>query len=190
MKIQLKRSNVLEGGSAKEPTAQQMEYGELAVNYNASDPTIFIKDSGNNIIRLTGEGAAGAPTVGEGTITITANGETVGTFNVNQEGDTEIVLPDSATVNPPSIDPPTGENQNGDLWVDTSECPPVLKVWSDCEGTGQWYELSASAPKPIEPTPGDGNNGITPTPPGTGTEIDPYVLTAKTVNFGRCGADR
>ena len=53
MKIQLKRSNVLEGGSAKAPTAAQMEYGELAVNYNSSDPVIFIKDSSNGIIRLT-----------------------------------------------------------------------------------------------------------------------------------------
>lgn len=43
MKIQLKRSNVLEGSpaAAKEPTAGQMEYGELAVNYNTDDPAIF-----------------------------------------------------------------------------------------------------------------------------------------------------
>jgi hypothetical protein len=53
VKIQLKRSNVLEGGAAKEPTAEQMEYGELAVNYNTSDPVLFIKDSSNQIIRLT-----------------------------------------------------------------------------------------------------------------------------------------
>ncbi len=53
MKIQLKRSNVLESGKAKAPTSTQMEYGELAVNYNTSDPVIFIKDSDNGIIRLT-----------------------------------------------------------------------------------------------------------------------------------------
>ena len=53
MKIQLKRSNVLSGGVAKEPTAPQMEYGELAVNYNATDPVLFIKDSADQIIRLT-----------------------------------------------------------------------------------------------------------------------------------------
>ena len=53
MKIQLKRSNVLESGKAKAPTSTQMEYGELAVNYNTSDPVIFIKDSDNSIIRLT-----------------------------------------------------------------------------------------------------------------------------------------
>ena len=53
MKIQLKRSNVLESGKAKEPTAAQMEFGELAVNYNTTDPVIFIKDSTDKIIRLT-----------------------------------------------------------------------------------------------------------------------------------------
>ena len=52
MKIQLKRSNVLDGGKAKTPTPGQMEYGELAVNYNSTDPTIFIKDSSNNIVNL------------------------------------------------------------------------------------------------------------------------------------------
>ena len=54
MKIQLKRSNVLTGGFAKEPTAQQLEYGELAVNYNTDDPAIFLKDSNNNVIRISG----------------------------------------------------------------------------------------------------------------------------------------
>ncbi len=54
MKIQLKRSNVLENNAAKEPTAAQMEYGELAVNYNTDDPAIFLKDSNDNIIRISG----------------------------------------------------------------------------------------------------------------------------------------
>jgi len=56
MKIQLKRSNVLDGGAAKEPTAAQMEFGELAVNYNTADPAIFLKDEAGNIIRVAGIG--------------------------------------------------------------------------------------------------------------------------------------
>ena len=56
MKLQLKRSNVLETGAAKEPSASQLEYGELAVNYNVSDPAIFLKDSNNNVIRISGIG--------------------------------------------------------------------------------------------------------------------------------------
>jgi hypothetical protein len=57
MKIQLKRSNVLDGGAAKAPTAEQMEYGELALNYSATDPSIFIKNSSNAVIKIAGEGA-------------------------------------------------------------------------------------------------------------------------------------
>ena len=56
MKLQLKRSNVLESGAAKEPTASQLEYGELAINYNTDDPAIFLKDSSNNVIRISGVG--------------------------------------------------------------------------------------------------------------------------------------
>ena len=47
MKIQLKRSNQLDGSKAKEPISDQMEYGELAVNYNNQDPAIFLKDNLN-----------------------------------------------------------------------------------------------------------------------------------------------
>ena len=54
MKIQLKRSNVLNGDVAKEPTPGQMEYGELAVNYNSTDPAVFLKNSDNTIVRVTG----------------------------------------------------------------------------------------------------------------------------------------
>ena len=62
MKLQLKRSNVLEGGFAKQPTTAQMEYGELAVNYNADDSCIFIKNSNNQIIRISN---AGIPVPGD-----------------------------------------------------------------------------------------------------------------------------
>ena len=60
MKLQLKRSNVIELGAAKEPTPEQMEYGELAVNYNGEDPAVFIKDSNDQIIRIAGSGNIGA----------------------------------------------------------------------------------------------------------------------------------
>ena len=57
MKIQLKRSSVLDNGAAKQPLADQLEYGELAVNYNATDPTIFIKSSDNAIVQIAGANA-------------------------------------------------------------------------------------------------------------------------------------
>ena len=59
MKLQLKRSNVVTDGLAKEPTVAQLDYGELAVNYNNGDPVIFMKDSNNAVIRIAGAGAPG-----------------------------------------------------------------------------------------------------------------------------------
>ena len=55
MKIQLKHSNVLDSSSAKEPTAPNMLDGEIAVNFNAADPAIFIKNSNGNIVRIAGK---------------------------------------------------------------------------------------------------------------------------------------
>ena len=39
------------------PLADQLEYGELAVNYAAADPTIFIKNSTNEVIAIAGANA-------------------------------------------------------------------------------------------------------------------------------------
>lgn len=91
MKIQLKRSNVLENGSAKEPTAAQMEYGEIAVNYNAADPVLFIKDSADGIIRVSNLG----PEANDGAININAGDGLVATgdnASANQLDDTTRTL--------------------------------------------------------------------------------------------------
>lgn len=49
-----KRSNVvLEDGSPKIPTADQLNYGELAINYNAGKETISFKNSNNEIVALS-----------------------------------------------------------------------------------------------------------------------------------------
>ncbi len=50
MKLVIKNSAVLENGAAKPVTVAQMEFGEIALNYNTVDPTIFFKDS-TNVIR-------------------------------------------------------------------------------------------------------------------------------------------
>ena len=55
MKIQLKHSNVLDSGAAKQPTTPNMLDGEIAVNFNASDPAIFLKNSDGNIVRIAGK---------------------------------------------------------------------------------------------------------------------------------------
>lgn len=38
-----------------EPSVNEMEYGEIAVNYNATDPRLLIKDSANKIIGFPSE---------------------------------------------------------------------------------------------------------------------------------------
>lgn len=38
--------------SGKTPTASQLEYGELAVNYNSDSPFISLKDSDDNIVKI------------------------------------------------------------------------------------------------------------------------------------------
>ncbi len=53
MKLQLKRSSTLVSGSAKPPLPSQLDFGELAINFNTSDPKIFFKDSSGAVVGLT-----------------------------------------------------------------------------------------------------------------------------------------
>ena len=73
MKLQLKRSSALENGAAKPPLANQLAYGELAINYNAVRPKVFLKDSSNTIVGLTDDylELAGGTMTGD----ITLNGD-------------------------------------------------------------------------------------------------------------------
>ena len=74
MKIQLRRSNQLESGRAKEPTLEFMEYGEIAVNYNSEDPAIFIKTTdgadGDAIVRIADTSGTDTPEVPDATETV------------------------------------------------------------------------------------------------------------------------
>lgn len=46
--VKLKRSAEF----GKTPTAEQLDYGEVALNYNAEEPFLSIKDSNNNIQKI------------------------------------------------------------------------------------------------------------------------------------------
>jgi hypothetical protein len=50
IKVQHKRSAV----KGKEPLPGDLEFGEIAINYEATDPCIYIKDSANAIRRVGG----------------------------------------------------------------------------------------------------------------------------------------
>ena len=58
--IQLKRSSALnaEGNGPKLPTVEQLEYGEIAINYAVGHETISLKNSDNEIvpIKINGDG--------------------------------------------------------------------------------------------------------------------------------------
>ena len=42
----------LHSSSVKIPTAEQLNYGEIAVQYASAEPCFYIKDSGDNIIKF------------------------------------------------------------------------------------------------------------------------------------------
>ena len=93
MKFQLKRSDQLtQGGTALTPDGQYLEFGEIAINYNATDPAIFFKDTQNNVIRISGVGAQ----IGSGDITLTAGSgisiSTPNSFNLQDSYDTNITI--------------------------------------------------------------------------------------------------
>lgn len=160
MKIQLKRSNVLTNGAAKEPTADQMEYGELAVNYNETDPVIFIKDDSNNIIRLTNsipinDGQINVEVVGNGGLLVTGDNatanqatDTTRTLSVDTAWltnfiNTSVVFPVSVTTdeNPPA------SPEDGALWWDSTADVERLFVYVDeGDGNAQWYDASPQFP--------------------------------------------
>lgn len=120
MKIQFKRSNQLDGTDPKAPLAEQLEYGEIAVNYNADDSVIFLKDSNNAVIRIAGSGK-------------------INEFSGNYSDlENKPLVVSSVSPSSPAAN---------DLWLDFGACPPELKVWSDCEDSGnfQWLAIGGAA---------------------------------------------
>jgi len=171
MKLQLKRSNVLEGGFAKQPTVAQMEYGELAVNYNADDACIFIKDSNNNIIRISN---AGIPIPGEdnpqsGTLddryVMLAGSTMTGPLILNadptddlgsatkQYVDNEIEAIDIPVA--PKTDPSPPDNPvTGQLWWNTND--GRLYIYYTDIDSSQWVPATPETETEIEVNPDGG----------------------------------
>ena len=169
MKIQLKRSNVLDGGAAKAPTPEQMEYGELAVNYAATDPTIFLKNSDNTIISFY-PSVKGQYVEADGGTTITGNinNTSTGYFQVSSGTEAQRVSPAAdgmirynsdfkqyegysdtgwaplggggATI---SQTVPTTNVFDGDLWWDSDD--GRLYIYYTDADSSQWVDASPDA---------------------------------------------
>ena len=54
-KILLKRSSALSGGTAKQPTPQDIDSGELAMNYADGYESLFIKNSNGEIVKFSSD---------------------------------------------------------------------------------------------------------------------------------------
>ena len=80
-------------------------------------------------------------------------------FLVNQGGDTKKIKYETLlTYLNENLDHPITigsteptDPENGDLWVDTSECPPELKLYRGCDGEG-WIGIEGT-PKGVIDTP-------------------------------------
>lgn len=113
MKLQLKRSlkTLTDNITAQAPTVDQMEYGELAINYATTDATIFLKDSNNVIQKLQVSAVPDVPA-----------GETLDDRYVSLSGSTltgNLTAPSFiGGVARTSIGAPT-TGQNGELWWNT-----------------------------------------------------------------------
>ncbi len=202
MKLQLKRSSVLEGGFAKEPTTAQMEYGELAVNYNLDDPCIFIKDSANNIIRISN---AGIPIPGDinlqpGTLDdrylMLAGGTMTGPISLNTNNPTAdleavskkyvddsivaIDIPAAPETQPtPPVDPDTGQ-----LWWNTND--GRLYIWYEDIDSNQWVPATPETETEINADP---NGGIQNSENGFGIKIRAGYGLAVSANGLQIGDD-
>lgn len=49
------KSNVVENGQPSSPSANRIEYGELAVNYSEGKETIFLKNDNNEIVSFSND---------------------------------------------------------------------------------------------------------------------------------------
>ncbi len=90
MKLQLKRSVSLDGAAAKAPTASQLGYGELAINYNTvAGPVIFTKNSSNEVIEILPK--LSSLIVTNPSIAQTINGKLMSDATVDGDGGTVLV---------------------------------------------------------------------------------------------------
>jgi hypothetical protein len=123
------------------PTPAQLDEGQIAVNFNAADPFLTIKDSAGAVRRITGVSrSTSAPTTpSAGWLWLDTTRPASPTLKI-YDGTNWLVAGSSgapaSTTHPPAP-------AKGDLWVDTSGTgSPVLKVYS---GTG-WATVDSVVP--------------------------------------------
>lgn len=136
MKIQLKRSDTLTNGSAQPPSVDQMEFGELAVNFAASDPTLFYKDN-LNVIRDVKLGIF--PDLSNNSLQSgTLDDRYVSAFGSTVQGN--LIAPNFiGGVTRISATPPTATGP-GELWYNTAD--GRIYIYFQDADSAQWVDAS------------------------------------------------
>ena len=137
MKIQLNRSEVLENGFAKAPTAAQLSYGELAINYDDGDPTLFYKDNSDTIrsIKLAIQPDLTVSANQSGTLDDRYLKLSGGTLTGDLTGTNFIGGVSRISSSPPT---PTGD---GELWFNTDDGRLYI-YYTDGNGDSQWVDAA------------------------------------------------
>ena len=187
MKLQLKRSAVLDSGSAKEPTAAQVEYGELCVNYNEGDPALFIKNSLDQIIRIAGAGAVGdGETPGGPVLPDTGNKPGDVFFNTTNNSlyywNGSEWVPIASQENAADIYVGTFDEVDAAIAVD--DRANGLLLWETTEGQLYIWYIDADTKQWVQTVPANGGGGggssvsVMPTAPTVANQGDLWYCTS------------
>lgn len=128
-----KRSKELVDGSVKAPTPENLNYGEIAINYKKGNETLFIKNDENEVVSLK---------IGK-----TSSHETI-----VQKSESVHIFKGPGRLDKPETTNGTLENstvQNGDMYVSSDGADSGAWIWTFLGGkwivtngdTG-WYEMS------------------------------------------------
>lgn len=96
------RSSAITNSEIEKPNANNLDFGEIAINYNAQEPSLFIKQNDSEIAQFVDKKYIEDninSLIGNGALTIQKNGTNVGSFSANQTTNKtiNIVVPTTAS---------------------------------------------------------------------------------------------
>ena len=105
-------SNVYEGGAPKAPTAANLEKGEIAINYNDTEPAMFVKNESGSIVKFNAVQRSEITGINNRIDGVTGDVATIKSEKVNLNG-TNIVL----SANTPTFYAPTASGASNTVLV-------------------------------------------------------------------------
>ena len=110
-KILNKRKSASQNGETLSPSPQQLDYGELAINYHEGNETFFIKNSNNDVVSFSCDNNS---KVHLPSVTSSDNGKILQVVN----GQFALVVP--VTIYSGDGTPSSSIGNNGDIYLQTS----------------------------------------------------------------------